>query len=302
MNTDMPRRKIQSSGNLRQSFAQVRLADHTVAEGPASPTGTFRYRRRTIGFETALTKHSDHSSSADAGKHINSNNSVFSSSFPRTSSMPKNSKSARRGSSGSRSNSSSSLGRSQQRSRTPSSRRAQRKGSMGAATSIVQRSGSKHIKATLLDLVLWCSAEKKEDPGPVPQLMIALELLREHAVDSYYQVILRKHHGVETLKMVSAAFPSEEVAQLVDSTLKMLETDDGTEVSAASSSSTTTGLAASMKRPVDGMVIDVSDLSPTTVTITTLAEQNTLAEERIAPSLTGMATASGCSLDSNSSL
>jgi hypothetical protein len=249
-------------------------SDRHLGIANATPTCTFQYRRRTIGFET-FPHGSDHASA---------------SSFPRNNSIPGTMKSYRGGESVSSIGCAGAPLRQKRRSRTPVSRRI-RSGSIGATTSIVQRSGSKHVKATLLDIARWCSLEK-DAPETMSLLMVALELLREHAVDSYYQVILRKYQGVEMLRLASTTFPSVEVTELVEETLKLLETDDVTEVSTTSSSSS----VMAMKAPVDGMVIDVCAPSPTTVTASSLAEQKSLPEENIAPSL-GVAPGSSVSLN-----
>ncbi|KAG7343100.1 hypothetical protein IV203_021045 [Nitzschia inconspicua] len=258
--------KSLSHGNILQSSARNRVADQTgIADGQvATPTRNLHYRRRTMGLDVLLR------GSDQCSAHYNSIPS-----FPRTNSIPNNMKSSRRGSGDgflSGSSSSSPPGR-LRRSHTPTSHRAHRTCNVSSAASIVQRSGSKRIKTTLLDIACWCSIEHKDAEETLTRLMVALELLKEHAVDSYYQVILRKYQGIETLRLASTTFPTPEVLGLVNITLKLLETDDATEVSTTPSNSG--GFVA--EAPVDGMVIDLSALSPTSVTDDMLAEQNTTA-------------------------
>jgi hypothetical protein len=101
-----------------------------------------------------------------------------------------------------------------------------------------------------------------------------LEMVQDYAVDSYYQVILRKHEGVETLRLVANSFPAIEVVELVESILKrLLENDANTTNSGVSvTSCCISGLA--VKAPADGVAIDICAFSPTTVTTKSLQNQN----------------------------
>jgi hypothetical protein len=128
------------------------------------------------------------------------------------------------------------------RSQTPSRRRN------GAASSIVQRSSSKFIKSTLLDLEHMCdNTECTQD-----SMLFALKILKEHVVDSYYRVILRKHRGVETLQQVALTFSSfSQVVTLCKSILETLQQDsDGVDKSCSM---------------MNGMVVDFHSDSPKTV-------------------------------------
>jgi hypothetical protein len=112
---------------------------------------------------------------------------------------------------------------------------------MEATARIFQRSGSKHIKTTLLDMSRWCTVEK-DAPQTESSLVTALGMVQQHAVDSYYQVILKKYQGVETLRLVASTFPLIEVVELVESILKLLLENEDDAGKADSSISTASDL------------------------------------------------------------
>mmetsp|Transcript_29407 Transcript_29407/g.48896 ORF Transcript_29407/g.48896 Transcript_29407/m.48896 type:complete len:252 (+) Transcript_29407:108-863(+) len=97
---------------------------------------------------------------------------------------------------------------------------------IGSAT-IVQRSGSKQIKAMLSE-ILRLSSEDSVPSSSSCSILASLRVLQQHAVDSYYQVIMRKHGGVEILQEVSKVFASEDdIVGLCTCILNLLLQVDG---------------------------------------------------------------------------
>jgi hypothetical protein len=94
------------------------------------------------------------------------------------------------------------------------------------SASIVQRSGSKQVKATLDEILKSCS-DCERDLSLNATTFAALMVLRKHAVDSYYQVIMRKYNGVETLELAAKTFAANpEIAALCLEILENLQSTD----------------------------------------------------------------------------
>jgi hypothetical protein len=64
-----------------------------------------------------------------------------------------------------------------------------------------------------------------ESPETIATVLSSLQILQQHVIDSYYQVIIRKYNGVETLQTVLNVFSlsDQTIVALCKSILNYLE-------------------------------------------------------------------------------
>jgi hypothetical protein len=94
--------------------------------------------------------------------------------------------------------------------------------------SIVQRSGSKQVRAILSEISDLCSKDLESTTTTTTTttttIYTSLQILQQHVVDSYYQVIVRKYDGIQTLQKVMNVYSTnEQMVTLCKNVLKLLE-------------------------------------------------------------------------------
>jgi hypothetical protein len=90
---------------------------------------------------------------------------------------------------------------------------------------IVQRSGSKQVRAILSEISDLCSKDlESTTTTTTTTVYTSLQILQQHVVDSYYQVIVRKYDGIQTLQKVMNVYSTnEQMVTLCKDVLKLLE-------------------------------------------------------------------------------